>query len=282
MTHRASNGKIIRIAVLLLLFLFIYRDVNAEVLCGENAPPEIHGRIVKGDFLKLLVCLRDFVEKERPKPICEGEHARKPIGWVYFNSVGGDENEAIKIGRFLREGLAEVAVKEKCSGACFLALVGAVKVHQGEHSGEVGIRRIFFDEGTLKQTDIKDYKSYYKKLKKEVREYCDDMDVPTPIVENMFSASPGGVYILTDKERLLLGKHPAYDEWINAKCPDGLSGKEQEDYSIYVSSDCERKGFSEEYIKYLEQKNSEYVQCVDDMRWRQFRKTITKYSENIH
>ncbi len=278
MTHPSSNWKSVRIVLFIVIFLCIYVNVGAEVICDKGESPTIRGRIEKGDFSKLLVCLQDFIKKGMPVPTSQGGHTFKEVGWVCFNSQGGDVNEAIKIGRFLRESLAEVVVNEQCSSACFLAIVGAIKVYAGEPFGKVGIHRVFYDAATLKQTNINDYESLYNELKKGARQYCYDMDVPTPIVEKMFSVPSEDIYILTNREIKQLSKHPAYDEWINAKCPHRLSGKEQEDYSTYVSSGFRKGGYSESHIEYLKSKNSAYEQCVDAVRWEQFKKTVAKYS----
>lgn len=274
MKYLLSHKRAVQIAILLLAIFYI-RNSSADVLCKNNDAPEIHGKIEKGDFSKLLSCLKSFTSQGMPKPIQEGKYKLKQIGWVWFNSEGGDVNEAIKIGRFLRESLADIGVNEKCSSACFLAIVGSVRI--SAPFADIGIHRLFYDSATLKQTDVKDYEAYYNELKKGARQYCYDMDVPTPIVEKMFSISSREIYTLTPEEVAQLGKHPAYDEWINSKCPDSLIGKERQDYDAYVSSGFKNMGYSAGYIDYLKRKNSKYEQCEDAVRWEQFKKTVSKY-----
>lgn len=275
MIHPLIYKTALQVGILLLMFFCINTSGSAEVICKNNDAPEIHGKIEKGDFSKLLSCLKNFVAKGMPKTVQEGNYKLKRIGWVWFNSEGGDINEAIKIGRFLRESLADIGVNEKCSSACFLAIVGAVKI--SAPFADIGIHRLFLDSATLKQTDVKDYESYYNELKKGARQYCYDMDVPTPIVEKMFSVSSREIYTLTPGEISQLGKHPAYDEWINSKCPDSLVGKEKKDYDLYVSSGFKNVGYSADYINHLKQKNAKYEQCEDAIRWEQFKKTVAKY-----
>lgn len=282
MARQPSNWTKIQITLYSLLFFCIYVNAEAEVICEKNDSPVVRGRIEKGDFSKLLVCLQNFVKKGLPKPTQQGKHKTKEIGWVYFNSEGGDVNEAIKIGRFLREGLAEVVVTEQCSSACFLALVGGTTIYAGEPFGKVGIHRIFYDEATLRQTAISDYESIYNELKKGVRQYCYDMDVPTPIVEKMFSVPSRDIYFLKDEEIAQLSKRPAYDEWISARCPNRLSGKELEDYNTYVASGFRRGSYSEGYISHLKSKASAYGKCVDSVTWEQFKRTVAKYSRTIN
>jgi hypothetical protein len=196
--------------------------------------------------------------------------------------VGGDVNEAIKIGGFLRESLAEVVVQDKCYSACFMAIVGTVKVYAGIPFGKVGIHRIFHDQEALKQTEIKEYEASYNKIKKGARTYFYEMDVPTPIVEEVFAISSDDIYFLNDSELRFLNTHPAYDEWIKARCPNSLSKVEQSDFNKYVSSGYKNGQFSDGYIKYLTSKHNDYEQCVDTVRWGQFKKTITKYLEKAN
>lgn len=275
MTYLSLYKRAMQILLFLLALLYTSINGSAEVICKNDDAPEIHGKIEKGDFSKLLLCLKNFVAQGMPSTVQEGKYKLKRIGWVWFNSKGGDVNEAIKIGRFLRESLADIGVNEQCSSACFLAIVGSVKI--SAPFADIGIHRLFLDSATLKQTDVKDYESYYNELKKGARQYCYDMDVPTPVVEKMFSVSSREIYTLTPGEISQLGKHPAYDEWINSKCPDSLVGKEKKDYDLYVSSGFKNVGYSAGYIDHLKQKNAKYEQCEDAVRWEQFKKTVAKY-----
>ena len=280
--------KLYRILMTILsLSILFFSDpsvASADVLCKEGSPPEIKGEITKGDFLNLLKCLDSFAKKGRPQsePTEDGKYNLKPIGWVYFDSEGGDVNEAIKIGRFLRESLSEVVVQDKCCSACFMAIVGAVIVYAGEPFGEVGLHRIFYDKNALGQTDMGEYEAFYNKLKKGAREYFYEMDVPTSIVEKVFSISSSDIYFLKESELKFLNSHPAYDEWIKAKCPNSLSKGEQEDYSKYVSSGFRKGSFSDGYIEYLKRRNSDFELCVETVRWDQFKKTISKYFDKAN
>ena len=262
---------------LTVLFLSYPFYVHADVICKEGRPPEIMGEIVKGDFISLLKCLDLFVKNGKPQPFPsdDGKYYLKPVGWIFFSSEGGDVNEAIRIGRFLRESLAEVQVTDKCSSACFIAIVGAVKVYAP--FAQIGIHRIFYDKKTLSHTEIGEYEAFYNNLKKGAREYFYEMDVPTSIVEKLFSISSDDIYYLDYTQLNFMRSHPAYDEWIKSKCPNSLSKQEQEDYSKYVASGFQKGQFSDGYIKYLVDRNSDYEQCEDNVRWDQFKKTITKY-----
>ena len=158
-------------------------EAHANVLCDvDMVAPQIQGEIMSGDFVRLLHCLRTFVgvEGQARRPDREGF---SPLAWVTFDSEGGDVGEAIRIGTFLRESLAEIAVNKKCFSACFLAVVGAVEIRgvgQSER-GKIGIHRFFHSAETLKQTDIKQYEANYNQIRQAARKYLSDLDVPTPI-----------------------------------------------------------------------------------------------------
>ena len=254
------------------------------MVCGKGEHPKIDGRIVPGDFRRMLVCLDAFVKTGRPPDITDKKsgHTLHPIGWVYFNSEGGDVSEAIKIGKFLRQSLAEVVVSGNCFSACFLAVVGAVELYGGNSDEKIGIHRVFLDSETLRRTEIKEYETYYNELRKRVREYLSELDVSTPIVEKMFSVSSREIYILSDADMRALNNHPAYEEWINARCPNGLSVEEREDYKTYNRSGRMNGHFSDGYVDYLKTKASNYRKCVDSTRWAQFEKTVAEHLMSSH
>ena len=158
-----------------------------------------------------------------------------------------------------------------------MAIVGAVRVYAGEPFGKVGIHRIFYDQKALRKTKIEEYEAFYNKLKKGARNYFHEMDVPNSIVEKVFSISSNDIYFLKDSELRFLNTHPAYDEWIKAKCPESLSKKEQNDYKRYISSGFKKDQFSDGYIEYLKRKNDNFELCVETVCWDQFNRTVTKY-----
>ena len=92
----------------------------------------------------------------------------------------------------------------------------------------------------------------------------------------MFSISSRDLYILSDRELNELRSHPAYEEWIGARCSIQLSRQEQYDYVTLQSGDT-LNGVSEGYKEYLVKKTSEYKYCKSSVRWTQFTKTVDEY-----
>ncbi|MBA3012350.1 MAG: hypothetical protein KKF12_12015 [Proteobacteria bacterium] len=282
MTFSKTKLKNILFAFFVILFLPPCQSfVAADVVCTECDNVKVVGEIDKGDFCKLIKCLSKFIENGKPKAVeLKGDkYSGSPVGWVTFNSVGGDVQEAIKIGRFLREGLVEVVIHEKCYSSCFTAVTGAIKVYEGSDIfGEVGIHRMFLDKKTLINMNMQEYEKVYNKIKMGARNYFIDMDVPVSIIEKIFTIPSGDLYILKGKESEFLWKNPpAYDEWIEARCPNPFSKEEQKDFRRYRDSFYQKGLFSEGYTDYLNKKNSEFEDCREDFRWKQFKKTVNKY-----
>ena len=93
----------------------------------------------------------------------------------------------------------------------------------------------------------------------------------------MFAVSSPDLYILSDAELRALGSHPAFEEWINARCPNRLSDEERKDHDVYVSWGFRKGSLSEGYVAYLDRKESDYRECVDAVRWAQLGKTVAEH-----
>jgi hypothetical protein len=250
-TKNIGNSRLL--ALLILLLLSLPFDLRADILCPEGVAPVVTGEIKRGDFRDLLECLNLFAKKGKPQSELtdDGKCCLIPIGWIHFDSVGGDVNEAIKIGRFLRESLVEVLVRDKCFSACFLSIVGAVLVWVGEPFGQVGIHRVFYEHDTLRSIDIEVYESEYNRIKRIVGDYLFEMDVPASIVEKAFSIPSDDLYYLSNEELRFLRSKPAYDEWIRAQCHHTMSGSNEQ--------------------------GPKFRACEDAVRWNQFTRTLSKY-----
>jgi hypothetical protein len=220
-------------------------------------------------------CFDILLKKGKPKceevvgtkySLCDPARAQ----WVLFDSEGGDVNEAIKIGRFLRAALAKVTVSGtgRCFSACFLAVVGAIEIYSGDR---IGIHRPFGAPDKLKRVNSSDYESYYNSVKGEVWQYLLDMDVPVNLIEKMFSVPSSDLYFLTENDLGLLSHHPAYEEWIAAQCPKTLSRSEEQDF--YVDHNARMTGrqspIGKGYSRYLRERYWGRDDCMFDARWQQ-------------
>lgn len=195
--------------------------------------------------------------------------------WVSFDTQGGDVNEAIKIGRFLREAVAQVSVMDNCFSSCFLAIVGSVGVGPFP-SDKIGIHRPFTAAEELKRVNSSDYERYYNQLKGGIWQYLLDMDVPVTLIEKMFSVPSTEVYFLTQNDIALLSHHPAYEEWLAAQCPKTLSSAEEQDHVNDVDAFMtgRKSPISKGYSRYLSDQSLKHDNCTYDVRWQQLTRAV--------
>lgn len=275
------NRHIHTFTLFLLLLLNNVGSANAGIVCKPGESPTLSGKITPGDFSALVKCL-DAYTSQSLESVRSGEtkdgYRLSHVGWVYLDSPGGDVNEAIKIGRFFRESLAEVVVSNECLSSCFLAAIGSVKLLAGQPFGKLGIHRVFYGADALRESNPTQYESLYNDIKRGMRAYLHDMDVPSRLTDLMFTTSSEEIYTLSVAEVASLNSHPAFDEWIAAKCPVKLSQRERSDWRAYVSAGFRTGGMSEGYINYLQREENAHEACADAARWKQFRITAHKYA----
>ena len=118
---------------------------------------------------------------------------------IYLNSAGGDVEESMKIGRFLKKNEFRVYVYGNCFSSCVLLLAGGVYRHDWYPNNKVGIHRPYF--GTLdKSLSSTQIKSLRDKINADLRRYFDEMDINPNLLEEMNSYSPESMKILTREE----------------------------------------------------------------------------------
>lgn len=162
----------------------------------------------------------------------------------------------MRIGSLLRRGLFEALVdgRSLCASACFLIWVATVD--RSAMPGRLGIHRPFYDKKGFASLSAEEAAEAYKKVDRAVRVYLLEMGVPIKWIDKMFSISSGDVYWLSQSEiHELSGRTPFYDEWMRAKCPDGLSPEEQ--------SDRMSRSGSQSYRDFLEEKWEKHRDCVN-------------------
>jgi len=122
-------------------------------------------------------------------------------------SEGGDVQEAMKIGRWIRKNKMSVLVSGICYSSCvFLVAGGSSRLL----FGEIGIHRPYF---LAKPTE--GYDAAYKKILNASKSYFREMNVKEQLAEDMFSISPQNIKMLTEsemKDYRLDGKDMAFEE----------------------------------------------------------------------
>jgi hypothetical protein len=262
----------------LLAFAFS-APARSDVVCNDG-DATVSRTISRGDFQKLVQCVNIYVKKGKPERSDPKESGKGILflvdhlgGRVLFDSEGGDVNEAMEIGQFLREALPEIGVFGNCFSACFLAVVGAVEIDGANdpRGGKIGIHRPFAAPNRLKQINSVEYAQYYNNVKGSVWQYLLDMDVPVALIEKMFSVPSTDLYFITHSDIALLSHHPAYEEWLAAQCPKNLSPAEEQDYRSYKTAILTDRPLpmSEGYARYLLEQRWKNIDCTYDVRWRQ-------------
>jgi hypothetical protein len=182
---------------------------KSEVRSGQNkflnciTNINFSGEIVKGDALKL----EDFYKRLRSDLPAQGCGPGLPT--IMIDSTGGDLDEAIKIGRYIRKNLMGTTVswmhnstprtKGKCFSACIFILAGGVKRQVIDEFSQIGIHRPYFVRSTGSDS-VDEIRKIRKNLSEKMYLYFDEMDINPSLVEDMMAASPSEIRILTENE----------------------------------------------------------------------------------
>jgi len=113
---------------------------------------------------------------------------------IALNSPGGDLNEAMSIGRWVRENKLKVLVREnaKCFSSCVYVLAaGQTKTPLGE----VGIHRPY-----LLSMPTGGVENAMRNALSQSREYFESMNIPAQLADVMFSTPPEKLVILDDSQ----------------------------------------------------------------------------------
>lgn len=147
---------------------------------GSAFAARLTGEITAADYW----ALRDKVDQARQAQVRQ----------MQLNSTGGDLEAALAIGRLMREMSFDSLVLPRgaCHSACvFVLAAGVNKVVKGE----VGIHRPYFPQIAAAQVG-----PALRSVKAEAEAYVDEMNIPTRLVEDMFSVDPATMRILTEDE----------------------------------------------------------------------------------
>lgn len=160
-------------------------------ICSSNSI-SIRGEIASGDAGKLNNILAAIEKKYGV------ENCRNGLLMIIVNSNGGDANEALNIGKVIRNHSLEVVIpaNSNCLSSCVFLVAGGVR---RMILGNVGIHRPYFESlnSSVSTADIKIKRSEFSK---KIRDYLDEMDVSQTLLEIMLSVPPESIRILTDDE----------------------------------------------------------------------------------
>lgn len=183
---------------------------------GETLSIVLVGKIEDGDFKKFVQTIRN-----------NGAFPKR----VIIRSPGGDVEEAIRIGRFIRESLLPVWAIIECNSACVLIWIGGV---DRGGSATFGLHRPVYQKHYFAGLSASDAEKKYRELDDFVRTYLIDMNTPTAVIDKMMSTKSSDVALVTSESLIeIVGERsPAYQEWIIAKCGEFSSSEKYDDAAV--------------------------------------------------
>lgn len=181
---------------------------------------KIEGQIVSGDQRRIMALLPGSIERSRARQIDLPRFYEQPI--VVVDSLGGNIEEAMAIGRMLRQWRAHVIVAPgaTCASACVLILAsGVVRSVYEPPMGRIGVHAMSPADDAFGGLPPEKAAQAYDRVKKLVNEYLRQMGIPESLYNLMYSIPSYDVRWLSRDEITdygLRSSDPAYKEWIYA------------------------------------------------------------------
>ena len=183
---------------------------------GMPLQVQLKGEIQVGDADRLMAEL----DKAKPRDTLARLAGKAPAStfdprqwlWVRVESTGGNLEESLKLGRYLRSANALITTSD-CTSACVFLLAGAVeRVGLEEAVGRIGVHRPFFSDARQQSRSSLD--QYFTDLHKELTEYLQEMHVPATLADIMFAVPPEEMRMLSAEELAVIfpREDPAWDE----------------------------------------------------------------------
>ena len=171
----------------------------AGLFCAQMAASQVEVQVVRNQTAGLILAAKisediapgDYEALLKGIIANPGKHARKV---VILDTIGGSVQEAIKMGRLLRETGFDTLVPASavCQGACvYLLAAGRAKTVRGH----VGVHRPYYPEGDSAQARGNTKGSSYN-----AQAYFREMNIPSSLVETMQATAPAKMRVLSAQE----------------------------------------------------------------------------------
>lgn len=199
----------------------------------------IESDITQGDSIIFANAIH--VIKDQYHRLCNEKNNRNKIIFQ-LNSIGGDVEEAIKIGRILRKNeilTVTVPPDGECLSSCVFILSAGIRRTVW---GKVGIHRPYFPSLSTDE-NILNIKHKRESILTSIKQYLEEMDVNPSLVDTMLSIPPDELKILTPDELSyyrLTGLDANYEEKFIAQAASsyGLTSYEYRKRSAAVEEYC--------------------------------------------
>ena len=182
------------------------KNMFCDKLAQESAclALRLTGELKPGDNDRLI----EFIARLE-RTIDQKPYSR--VGTVFLNSPGGEMQEALKIGRTIRNHkiVTVVAQPSQCASACVIILAGGVMRFP------VGIVEVhsFYSPDLLGTREYGKAEEQYKQMQLQVSEYLREMRIPAALLDEMMRIpyNRSRALGLAELERLsLIGIDPVY------------------------------------------------------------------------
>jgi hypothetical protein len=268
--------------VIYLLFLFIGLIFLLNENLAQAAQIDIYsmeeivtislvGKIEKGDAEKFERLVEDLRQKKRT------------VNMLMLASIGGDANEAMRIGKIVRESFipthAPFALNDgvtcdeypsglkvdncDCASACFLIWVAGVY----RMGNVLGIHQPDFLEGCLDGLSASESDKEYVLMYERVISYLKNMEVPEHIIDIMFNTGSDEITYLDWNIAKSMQSVSFFDEWIGGSCLR-LTAEEEMDYWRLLAEKWEKKSTLTEseksYFNHLKERKGNFDNCFKE------------------
>lgn len=243
----------------------------------------LNGEIMRGDFDKVT----NFYRRNHPL-----------VNSFDLVSIGGDVDDAIKIGRLFRRyliytsapggrhfyGMPAIGTPGEpffckgteciCASACALVWLGGV-----HRSGEVGLHRPRTDDPEFKTLPPDTAIAIYRRSLDEIQAYLKAMEVPAPIIDEMVATGSSEirwVEVEPDDDNGNLARPPSFAEWEDATCGPftlqevhtitNLRTKETGPAPAFTTNEALLTPDEAMLLRLLEEKQSKYLRCQLELR----------------
>jgi hypothetical protein len=180
-------------------------EVSYTPPSGKRLPTLLISGQIRREDLKDFLAFTRVAREDDSSPA-------KGFYWVDLDSIGGDVETALAMGRILRldtGAFAHVPDNSKCFSSCVFVLAGATKRYV---SGTVGIHRPYapVDNATTASAQ----KQRYESLEKEVKAFLQAVNIAQELYDHMIRIPPEKVKVLSpdDLQRYGLNENDPYED----------------------------------------------------------------------
>jgi hypothetical protein len=183
---------------------------------SDSSHVEISG-VIDASSPRVLARALEVALKKTTSSTLSGD----PIIDVYLDSPGGSVSAGIAMGKLLRQYAAVAWVNKgaMCASSCVFVLAGGVQRNL-VNNGQIIIHRPYFEPDMFGKLDYSESQGRYAVVTEIVRKYLTEMGMDERLFNEMMRVpSNDGVLLGRDYAETLrlVGKDPAYEEWIRAR-----------------------------------------------------------------